>query len=63
MVSYRRGRRCGVRCAAHALMLGVPAKRKGWVCECGTLLGAELACEDCGRAYRETDKGLEEVER
>lgn len=48
---------------AHALMLGVPAKRKGWVCECGTLLGAELACEDCGRAYRETDKGLEEVER
>lgn len=44
---------------AHALMLGVPARQKGWVCECGHLLDADLRCE-CGREYRETDKGIEE---
>ena len=46
---------------AHALMLGVPAKRKGWVCECGELLKNGLTCPVCGRAYKETDKGLEEI--
>lgn len=46
---------------SHALMLGVPAKRKGWVCECGHLLEEDLKCPECGRAYRESDKGLEEV--
>ena len=46
---------------AHALMLGVPARRKGWACECGELLPADLACEKCGRQYRETNDGLEEV--
>lgn len=25
---------------AHALMLGVPARRKGWACECGRVLNA-----------------------
>ena len=46
---------------AYALMLGVPAKRKGWVCECGQLLGGSLACEKCGRRYQETEVGLKEV--
>nr|WP_273701281.1 acyltransferase [Adlercreutzia equolifaciens] len=46
---------------AHALMLGVPAKRKGWVCECGQLLGQDLVCGECGRMYCETDNGLKEV--
>ena len=46
---------------AHALMLGVPAKRKGWVCECGQLLGQDLVCGECGRMYCETDSGLKEV--
>ncbi|MBR4909235.1 MAG: N-acetyltransferase [Acidaminococcaceae bacterium] len=44
----------------HALMLGVPAQRKGWACECGKLLGETLACEKCGRQYKETKNGLEE---
>ena len=26
----------------HALMMGVPARRKGWVCECGEVLGEDL---------------------
>lgn len=46
---------------AHALMLGVPARRKGWACECGELLPAGLVCKACGRRYRETDAGLEEI--
>ena len=46
---------------AHALMLGVPAQRKGWACECGELLGESLACDKCGRKYKETEHGLEEV--
>ena len=43
----------------HALMLGVPARRAGWVCECGNVLKEGLACS-CGRKYRETETGLEE---
>ena len=45
---------------AHALMLGVPARRKGWVCECGALLKDGLKCSECGREYKETDEGLVE---
>lgn len=45
---------------AHALMLGVPAKRKGWACECGELLKDGLSCPKCGRSYVETAAGLVE---
>ena len=45
----------------HALMLGVPARRCGWVCECGEILHEELLCPKCGRKYIETNEGLEEV--
>ena len=45
---------------AHALMLGVPAKQNGWVCECGELLKSGLKCTKCGRKYKETPNGLEE---
>ena len=37
---------------AHALMIGVPARQRGWVCECGQVLGDNLTCSDCGRQYR-----------
>lgn len=46
---------------AHALMLGVPAKRKGWVCECGELLKDGQTCRKCGRKYKETEEGLVKV--
>lgn len=45
---------------AHALMLGVPARRVGWVCECGELLKNGLQCDKCGREYVETEYGLKE---
>lgn len=44
---------------AHALMLGIPAKRTGWVCECGTVLNSRLVCGKCHKAYHETSNGLE----
>ncbi len=44
----------------HALMLGVPARRAGWVCECGKTLGESLQCS-CGRSYRIGKNGLEEI--
>ena len=45
----------------HALMLGIPARQKGWVCECGELLGEDLCCTACNRKYRQTENGLKEV--
>lgn len=45
----------------HAIMLGVPARRKGWACTCGAKLDERLRC-DCGRAFEETDTGLKEIE-
>lgn len=45
----------------HALMLGVPAKQRGWVCECGEILKNGLTCEHCGRKYTESESGLQQV--
>lgn len=45
---------------AHALMLGVPARRAGWACECGAVLPDELACRQCGRKYKKADNQLVE---
>lgn len=44
----------------HALVLGVPARWAGWVCECGARLDDGLACPSCGRRYRRAGDGLEE---
>lgn len=35
----------------YALVVGVPAKQVGWVCECGQRLGEDYKCESCGRGY------------
>ena len=48
----------------YALMLGVPARQKGWVCECGTPLNETLMCSECNRKYAlENDKLVEVIER
>jgi UDP-2-acetamido-3-amino-2,3-dideoxy-glucuronate N-acetyltransferase len=36
---------------AYALMVGVPAKQIGWVCECGASLKENYKCNLCGREY------------
>jgi UDP-2-acetamido-3-amino-2,3-dideoxy-glucuronate N-acetyltransferase len=43
----------------YALMLGVPARRVGWACECGETLhfeGDSATCVTCGRAYTQIDE-------
>ena len=47
---------------AHELVSGVPAKHMGWVCECGQVLKGGLCCPVCGRKYKESNDGLEEIE-
>lgn len=44
----------------YALMVGVPAKQIGWVCECGIPLKEELKCKECGREYILVDGILQE---
>ncbi len=36
----------------YALMAGVPARRLGWVCQCGCRLDESFFCDQCGRRYR-----------
>ncbi len=48
---------------SHALVVGVPAKQIGWVCECGAVLGDELDCKSCGRTYALDDGELVEVKK
>jgi UDP-2-acetamido-3-amino-2,3-dideoxy-glucuronate N-acetyltransferase len=45
---------------AHALVVGNPARRVGWMCECGERLDSSLTCV-CGRRYELRDEraGLE----
>ena len=46
---------------AYALMAGVPAKRIGWVCECGQVLDEKLVCPDCGKRYLQQNDLLQEM--
>jgi UDP-2-acetamido-3-amino-2,3-dideoxy-glucuronate N-acetyltransferase len=41
----------------YALMAGVPARRIGWVCECGNRLDDSLVCS-CGRHYHLNNEAL-----
>lgn len=43
---------------AYGLMVGVPARRIGWVCRCGVRLrvqAGEATCHSCGSRYREAE--------
>src|SRR5213075_1366946 len=49
---------------AHALMTGVPAKRSGWMCQCGERLhvaAGRAACAVCGAAYEEQSGALRQT--
>lgn len=48
--------------AAHALVLGCPARQAGWVCRCGETLSAvdgALCCSGCKNRYALRDGGLQ----
>jgi UDP-2-acetamido-3-amino-2,3-dideoxy-glucuronate N-acetyltransferase len=49
-----------------ALMVGVPARRVGWMCRCGERLQVRdqaARCGSCGTAYREDQGGLSAIDR
>ena len=49
---------------AYALMVGVPARRVGWMCQCGERLavtGGKATCGACGSAYAEANGVLRPV--
>jgi UDP-2-acetamido-3-amino-2,3-dideoxy-glucuronate N-acetyltransferase len=51
---------------AYALMVGVPARRVGWMCRCGVRLRIQdgrATCAACGTSYRERDGLLEQIDR
>lgn len=47
----------------HAVMMGVPARQAGWVCECGEKLDGNLVCPKCGRRYIKEKNGLKEAQK
>lgn len=47
----------------YALMVGVPARQIGWVCECGMPLKEVLPCQECGREYILVNEKLQEKSR
>lgn len=49
----------------YALMLGVPAEVRGWVCECGERLHFDTdvaVCASCGRKYSKNGMTVEEID-
>ena len=49
----------------YALMVGVPARRVGWMCRCGerlTVEGGGAVCTACGSGYQEGTGGLTAVD-
>lgn len=42
---------------AHAFVAGNPARQKGWVCECGDRLSADLTCKACNEHYEPATNG------
>ncbi len=49
---------------AYALMVGVPARRVGWMCHCGERLqvaGGRASCAACGSRYEESDGALARI--
>ncbi|MFZ2538325.1 MAG: acyltransferase [Oscillospiraceae bacterium] len=45
----------------YALMVGIPAKQIGYVCECGEVLKNDFCCKNCGRNYVLTGHSLGEI--
>jgi len=49
---------------AYGLMVGVPARRVGWMCQCGERLhptGDQGTCAACGASYQESGGALRQI--
>ncbi len=44
----------------HALMLGNPDRKVGWMCQCGERLTDDQNCPACGKVYTREEEGLKE---
>jgi UDP-2-acetamido-3-amino-2,3-dideoxy-glucuronate N-acetyltransferase len=42
----------------HAIMMGNPARQRGWACECVEKLDDQFVCPKCGRRYIQGPNGL-----
>ena len=50
---------------AYALMVGVPARQVGWMCQCGIRLqlqNGRASCAGCGATYAEREGALEQID-
>jgi len=50
--------------APYALVVGLPARRVGWMCQCGERLHVErgrAACRACGATYEEVSGALRQI--
>ena len=47
----------------YALVMGVPSKQVGWVCECGNILNNELHCGSCGKQYKLIEDSINEIRK
>ena len=45
----------------YALVVGNPANRIGWVCECGERLGDDMKCDVCSKQYKKGASSLVEI--
>jgi UDP-2-acetamido-3-amino-2,3-dideoxy-glucuronate N-acetyltransferase len=48
----------------YGLVVGVPARRIAWVCECGDKLefsDSETVCKKCGKKYRKNENNIEKI--
>lgn len=41
----------------YALMIGIPARKKGWVCQCAATLTPNLVCPACSLVYQKLRRG------
>jgi UDP-2-acetamido-3-amino-2,3-dideoxy-glucuronate N-acetyltransferase len=46
----------------YALMIGNPARQKGWMCQCGNKLNEKYKCPQCGQRYKmKAKQGLQKL--
>jgi UDP-2-acetamido-3-amino-2,3-dideoxy-glucuronate N-acetyltransferase len=45
----------------YALMVGNPARQRGWMCACGVKLNGRLQCDACGQRFEEYEAGLRQL--
>lgn len=47
----------------YSLVLGVPARASGWVCQCGHRLDEKLYCSSCDKQYQKEGHALRPLEQ